>query len=152
MRSFIISLRLIMLGPNVAVELAAFLRHVLHFRGTDLVRYTGYPLWSSHYVLPAFLILKNKSKRMISPCCVNVPLTDIFACIFVASGTCLQSRCLATTVSSGFNIPAFRYHVIADGGEVKWIYSCNRPWRPIGLWDVEAPTFPILSTHRWRWG
>jgi hypothetical protein len=20
-------------------------------------------------------------------------------------------------------------------------YSCNRPWRPIGLWDVEAPTF-----------
>jgi hypothetical protein len=37
-------------------------------------------------------------------------------------------------------------------------YPCNRPWRPIGLWDVEAPTFfldnrlslrsiLILSTH-----
>jgi hypothetical protein len=31
-------------------------------------------------------------------------------------------------------------------------HSCNRPWRPIGLWDVESPTFPIKSAHRWRWG
>jgi hypothetical protein len=23
--------------------------------------------------------------------------------------------------------------------------SCNRPWRPIGLWDVEAPTFSLDS-------
>jgi hypothetical protein len=30
--------------------------------------------------------------------------------------------------------------------------SCNRPWRPIGLWDVEASTFPGQSAHRWRWG
>jgi hypothetical protein len=30
--------------------------------------------------------------------------------------------------------------------------SCNRRWRPIGLWDVEAPTFSIQSAHRWRWG
>jgi hypothetical protein len=22
-------------------------------------------------------------------------------------------------------------------------YPCNRPWRPIGLWDVEAPTFSL---------
>jgi hypothetical protein len=29
---------------------------------------------------------------------------------------------------------------------------CNRPWRPIGLWDVEAPTFSRQSAHRWRWG
>jgi hypothetical protein len=28
----------------------------------------------------------------------------------------------------------------------------NRPWRPIGLWDVEAPTFSGQSAHRWRWG
>jgi hypothetical protein len=28
----------------------------------------------------------------------------------------------------------------------------NRPRRPIGLWDVEAPTFPTISVHRWRWG
>jgi hypothetical protein len=34
----------------------------------------------------------------------------------------------------------------------KKIYACNRPWRPIGLWDVEAPTFSTQSAHRWRWG
>jgi hypothetical protein len=28
--------------------------------------------------------------------------------------------------------------------------KCNRPWRPIGLWDVEAPTFSRQSAHRWR--
>jgi hypothetical protein len=22
-------------------------------------------------------------------------------------------------------------------------YSCNRPWKPTGLWDVEAPTFAL---------
>jgi hypothetical protein len=29
---------------------------------------------------------------------------------------------------------------------------CKRPWRPIGLWDVEAPTFSRQSAHRCRWG
>jgi hypothetical protein len=28
----------------------------------------------------------------------------------------------------------------------------NRPWRPVGLWDVEAPTFYRQSDHRWWWG
>jgi hypothetical protein len=31
-------------------------------------------------------------------------------------------------------------------------YPCKRLWRPIGLWDVEAPTFSRQSPHRWRWG
>jgi hypothetical protein len=31
-------------------------------------------------------------------------------------------------------------------------YPCNRPWRPIGLWDVEAPTHSRQSAHRWRKG
>jgi hypothetical protein len=26
-------------------------------------------------------------------------------------------------------------------GKKRWSYPCNRPWRPIGFWDVEAPTF-----------
>jgi hypothetical protein len=34
----------------------------------------------------------------------------------------------------------------------RYIYPCNRPWRPIGLWDVEVPTFSGQSAHRWRWG
>jgi hypothetical protein len=32
------------------------------------------------------------------------------------------------------------------------LLPCNRPWRPIGLLDVEAPTFSRQSAHRWRWG
>jgi hypothetical protein len=28
----------------------------------------------------------------------------------------------------------------------------NRPWRPIGLWDIKAPTFSRQSAHRWWWG
>jgi hypothetical protein len=28
-------------------------------------------------------------------------------------------------------------------------YACNRPWRPIGLWDIEAPTFSTQSAHRY---
>jgi hypothetical protein len=31
-------------------------------------------------------------------------------------------------------------------------YPCKRPWRTIGLWDVEAPIFFRQSAHRWRWG
>jgi hypothetical protein len=31
-------------------------------------------------------------------------------------------------------------------------YLCSRPWRPVGLWDVEASTFSRQSAHRWRWG
>jgi hypothetical protein len=27
----------------------------------------------------------------------------------------------------------------------------NRPWRSVGLWKVEAPTFSRQSAHRWRW-
>jgi hypothetical protein len=32
------------------------------------------------------------------------------------------------------------------------VIHINRLWRPIGLWDFEAPTFSTQSTHRWRWG
>jgi hypothetical protein len=28
----------------------------------------------------------------------------------------------------------------------------NRPWRLIGLWDLEAATFSKQSAHRWWWG
>jgi hypothetical protein len=31
-------------------------------------------------------------------------------------------------------------------------YFRNRPWRPIGLWNVEASKFSRHSAHRWRWG
>jgi hypothetical protein len=31
-------------------------------------------------------------------------------------------------------------------------YPRNRPWRPIGLWDVKDPTLSRQSAHRWRLG
>jgi hypothetical protein len=33
----------------------------------------------------------------------------------------------------------------------RWNYHCNRPWRPIGLWDEEAATISWPSAHRWQW-
>jgi hypothetical protein len=37
-----------------------------------------------------------------------------------------------------------------EGGDVelKKIYRCNGPWRPIELWDVKAPTFSKQSANR----
>jgi hypothetical protein len=32
----------------------------------------------------------------------------------------------------------------------RYSYRCNRPWRPIELWDVDAPTFSRQSAHWWR--
>jgi hypothetical protein len=34
---------------------------------------------------------------------------------------------------------------------VRQSYPCNRLWRLIGLWDVEAPAFSRWSAHRWQW-
>jgi hypothetical protein len=36
--------------------------------------------------------------------------------------------------------------------KVKVKLSCNRPWRPIGLWDVKDPTLSRQSAHRWWQG
>jgi hypothetical protein len=33
---------------------------------------------------------------------------------------------------------------------LKWCMTT--PWRPVGLWDVEAPVFSGQSAHRWRRG
>jgi hypothetical protein len=38
------------------------------------------------------------------------------------------------------------------GGKIKkrQSYPCNRPWRPIGFWGVEASTSSRQSAHRWQ--
>jgi hypothetical protein len=54
---------------------------------------------------------------------------------------------------SKFNF--FRVYLIYQHSRVKEkkkSYPCNRPWRPIGLWDVEDPTFSRQSVHRLRCG
>jgi hypothetical protein len=35
---------------------------------------------------------------------------------------------------------------------VRILKNCNKPWRPVGFWDVEAPIFCRQHAHRWRWG
>jgi hypothetical protein len=44
-----------------------------------------------------------------------------------------------------------KYHSIHDTF-VRKQSRISRPWWPIGLWDVGAPTFSRQSGHRWRWG
>jgi hypothetical protein len=48
--------------------------------------------------------------------------------------------------------PLFLKKLIWKGKKKRRIYPFNRPWRPIGLWDHEVPTFSRQSTYRWRWG
>jgi hypothetical protein len=37
-------------------------------------------------------------------------------------------------------------------GKIRCSYPCYRPWRPIGLREVEAPTFLRQTVNRWRQG
>jgi hypothetical protein len=99
--------------------------------------------------------------------CSRVPAAELTACStgdWVTTGK--TSRNCVTTASS------YEYIRLTTGAPVdlKWPktqkansnsihkkvkkvkLSRNRPWRPIGLWDVEAPTFSRQSAHRWRWG
>jgi hypothetical protein len=43
---------------------------------------------------------------------------------------------------------------LEDGGSIFFgkSYPCNRPRRPIRLWDVEDLTFSRQLAQRWRWG
>jgi hypothetical protein len=48
---------------------------------------------------------------------------SIFACVFVAKGMCLPSRCLAMKVYSDFTIPAFERNVTISRGRGKSLQS-----------------------------
>jgi hypothetical protein len=90
--------------------------------------------------------------------------TQVFSQATMHSGNVLPSSlgwciCLAHskhTAPSGQMLTSlgFTGHALFLSSQYKrrWSYPCNRLWRPIGLWDVEAPTFSRHSAHRWRWG
>jgi hypothetical protein len=40
-----------------------------------------------------------------------------------------------------FSFHPHLYECLTVKGKVRWSYPCNRPWRPVRLWDVETPTF-----------
>jgi hypothetical protein len=50
------------------------------------------------------------------------------------------------------NALSLNFRFLLTGIKTKEICPCDKPWRPTGLWDVEAPTFSRQSAHRWRWG
>jgi hypothetical protein len=47
-----------------------------------------------------------------------------------------DTKACVTLVYKSAEIPKRR-------GELRYSYPCNKPWRPIGLWDVEAPIFSL---------
>jgi hypothetical protein len=60
---------------------------------------------------------------------------SIVACVFVAAGMCLPSRCLAINIYSDFTMPAFEGHVTisnlgfpsASKRILQWSSSCSPP-------------------------
>jgi hypothetical protein len=57
---------------------------------------------------------------------------------FRATGTCASQR-----------RRCFKRGTAALGNKS---YPCIRPWRPLRLWDVQAPTFSTKSVNRWQSG
>jgi hypothetical protein len=58
-----------------------------------------------------------------------------------------------TTEDGSLNIHSHksrRFHLMfTNGPQQSESYPCNRPWWPMGLWDVEALTVSRQSAHRW---
>jgi hypothetical protein len=60
--------------------------------------------------------------------------------------------CLKRNLASSYVARRGDNWVIGKGKKKKRkSYSCNRPWKTIELWDVEAPIISRQSAHRWRW-
>jgi hypothetical protein len=66
-----------------------------------------------------------------------------------------QRRPVSGNVSSSLHLSHMPGITSADGERgfnliKRWSFPLYRPWRPLGLWEVEAPTFSRQSAHRWR--
>jgi hypothetical protein len=79
-----------------------------------------------------------------------------------SSVTTQQARWSVTCVMLELNshVPQTNYSISKNHDFVSWalyrsvkvkryIYPCNKLWRPVGLSDVEASTFCTKSDHRW---
>jgi hypothetical protein len=58
--------------------------------------------------------------------------------------------CVGSGLATGWSPVRGVLPAVYKGKKVKLPY--NRPWRPIGLLDVEAPTFSRPSAHTWWFG
>jgi hypothetical protein len=79
-------------------------------------------------------------------CIVCVKRLGAYVTLWVGNLPEQKSLCVLSEVSGVAVLLPFYVEV-----KVK-LYPCNRPCRPIGLWDIEAPIFSVQSAHRWRWG
>jgi hypothetical protein len=63
------------------------------------------PAWDTRYAA------SGRIQQKIFFSSLKLNNTSIVAYVFVAAGTCLQSRCLAMNMYSGSDIPTFKRHV-----------------------------------------
>jgi hypothetical protein len=69
---------------------------------------------------------------------------DMARQIFVTPSVLLPSSSIHKPLTLIFRVWSLRT-LIHPFQKNKKSCPCNRPWRPIGLWDVEAPTFSVDS-------
>jgi hypothetical protein len=75
---------------------------------------------------------------------------------FVKSGRVLRvmaikNRCRKTGLCDQSSGKVFVFITLVLRQVKAKLYPCNTPWRPIGLWDVEAAIFSRQMARRWRW-
>jgi hypothetical protein len=80
---------------------------------------------------------------MVTGYYVNLSSHLLYICrtILVWGSICHKTLCFISQT------PTERISVRYDNDGKR--YPCSRPWKPIGLWDVEAPTFSRQSAHRY---
>jgi hypothetical protein len=94
-------------------------------------------------VVPEHLTLATVPNGLVFLLILNVYLFWVLNIFRVISGFTPRPLLFLNRPHVRFPTPQRKY---------RQSYLCNQPWRPTGLWDVEAPTFSRHSVHRWRWG
>jgi hypothetical protein len=80
--------------------------------------------------------------------CVSAPFHSngsysIVACVFLAAGMCLPTRCLAMDVYSDFTVPAFGRHVIVFSFSICY----NLPRSMLSICSINATNITIARCH-----
>jgi hypothetical protein len=119
------------------------------------------PLWSCTYVFRVPTIRLHSHKLFLYKNGLIIT-TQIWQHIETKEvGTinrCWKRMCVCveyyTTTKNSVFMTAFRNASLQRMSIklVKLRYPCYRPWRPIGLREVKAPTLPRQTANRWRQG
>jgi hypothetical protein len=101
------------------------------------------------------LVLRTVLQCSGSLCCglFNRDLLKLYfgyATKSVTFTSCRSVLILASICSWPVSVLSSTFLRLASLWKKKWSYPCNRPWRPIGLWDVKDPTLSRQSAHRWQ--